>query len=386
MTEIEAKAILALRPYFSPDPIVFDVGSNKGEWSDVLVKNVKEMHLFEANARLLIYTMVKYDSLKNVTYVDRAVTDKTNQEIEFFYFTNENNGLSSIYDNPGWDYLPKQKKKVNTTSLDQYWLYSQVIDLVKIDVEGAEVDVLKGSERLLKSKQIKFIQIEHSDHYHLSGHVFQDAVDYVRGFGYEVYHFTGDGFEKYTGQQAENFYIMAEFTQDWNGEFKKNTQGLKFDFALEIGSFEGLTSTYICNNLLNKDGRLICIDPLTEEYLPGHEDNAMFTGQFDRFTRNTKGYPIELIRKRSLEAFTGGFMDYRFDFIYVDGDHTRDGVYLDGMNAFHLCKVGGHILFDDYLYRQETKEGIDRVLKERSNLYTLVSSGYQIMIKKLREC
>jgi predicted O-methyltransferase YrrM len=107
----------------------------------------------------------------------------------------------------------------------------------------------------------------------------------------------------------------------------------------------------------------------------------MFVGQYERFTRNTRNYPIELIRKKSIDAFDE-LKDYRFDFVYVDGDHTRDGVFIDGANAFRLTKVGGYILFDDYLYRPETKEGIDSFLNDHRGKYIEKVRGYQIMIQK----
>lgn len=99
LNPLERKAALALKPYFSKAPIVFDVGSNKGFWADILIHNVAEMHLFEPNERLLTYTMVKYDYLKNVFYNDVAVSDTVGSTL-FTVFYNENNGLSNIIQNP----------------------------------------------------------------------------------------------------------------------------------------------------------------------------------------------------------------------------------------------------------------------------------------------
>jgi FkbM family methyltransferase len=368
----EKESVLELFPFFSKRPIVFDVGSNKGQWADIFVHNVAEIHLFEPNEFLLHYTMMKYDYTKNVTYNNTAVSDHEGVTV-FTYFTNENNGLSNIINNPKWDYLPWKKKAVNTITLNTYWKgRKETIDFLKIDIEGAEFMALTGADELLKDKRIKFIQLENADHINVTGKSFQDVKEYLKSFGYIP---IGD-------TESENVIFMQEgFTQDWNGEFKKNTQGLKFDFALEIGCFEGLTSRYICDNLLNPGGRVICVDPLTDEYLPGHKDNEMFVGQYERFTRNTRGYPIELIRKQSKEAYYQ-LEDYRFDFVYVDGDHTRDAVFIDGCNAFRLTKIGGHILFDDYEWRQETKDGINNFLNSHQGKYITKVRGYQILIQK----
>jgi FkbM family methyltransferase len=395
ISDNETKAVLELRSQMSSDPIVFDVGSNKGGWADILIKNVKEMHLFEPNERLLTYTMVKYDYLKNVVYNPVAVSDKEGEAL-FTVFYNENNGLSNIIQNPKWNYLPGELDKVDTISLDEYWRLNfwdqgTTIDFVKIDVEGAEMLVLKGAKNLLGSKRIKFVQIEYSEHYQVTGITFKDIIKYLESFGYKGYAYD-NGFSAIDSEtfvedgRLENFWFMVEFTQDWNSEFKKNTQGIKVETALEIGCFEGLTTNYICDNLLTENGRVICIDPLTDEYLPGHKDNAMFVGQYDRFIRNTAGRPVQLIRQKSLDAFPG-LKDLRFGLIYIDGDHTEQGVFQDAVLYWNLLldsprNAGGYMLFDDYGQSAETAKGIDRFLETQKGNYDLLIKDYQVLIRR----
>lgn len=379
LNSLEAKAARLLFPYFT-EGIIFDVGSNKGFWADILIHNVKEMHLFEPNERLLTYTRVKYDYLTNVTYNEVAVSHQ-NDYSTFTVFYNENNGLSNLFQNPKWDDLPGTVTKVDTITLDSYW--DKKVDMIKIDVEGADLLVLFGMEQLLTEKKVKFIQIENGDHIKLSGYTFQDAIDYMKALGYNCYDFDGEKFIQVTEPtKSENLYfIIDSFTQDWNGEFIKNTQGIKANLALEIGCFEGLTTRYICDNILNEGGRIICVDPLTDEYLPGHKDNAMFKGQYDRFIRNIRGYPVELIRKTSKHAYND-IKDYRFDFIYIDGDHSEQEVYEDGVMALRLAQLYGWILFDDYEWRDETKRGIDKFISNHEKYLQVRERGYQIKIQK----
>lgn len=387
--ELERKAVLQLRPYMGENPIVFDVGSNKGFWADILIENVSEMHLFEPNEMLLTYTKVKYDYLRNVHYNDLAVFSD-NQNREFHYLTDEHNGLSSVFQIAEWEDLPMKHKQVHCVTLDEYCKTHKIeqIDFLKIDVEGADCDVILGAKNLLKDHKIRFIQIEDSEHYKYSGHTFKEIIDFVFIFGYELFHFNGAGFVRYDNQQAENFYIMEQnFSEGWNKEFIKNTQGLKIQTALEIGAFEGLTTNYICDNLLKEDGRIICIDPLTDEYLPGHKDNPMFKGQYERFLRNTAGRPVELIRKKSIDAFEQ-LKDLRFGLIYIDGDHTEDAVFQDAVMYWNLLLdtprgEGGYMLFDDYGQSAETKAGIDRFLETQQGNYLMLVKDYQVLIRRL---
>ena len=395
LSKTEIGAAKFLRPYLSKDPVIVDVGSNKGEWAEILASSCKEVHLFEPNEVLLHYSMVKFEGLTNIHYYNYALFSKSG-EMDFFYFTNTNNGLSSVFKNQIWiDMgLPMKFGKVNTHPLDSIF-DGQMIDLLKIDVEGADYDVLKGAESLLKRKLIKFIQIEHSDHLRLSGHTWNDVLTLVRKYGYEVYDFNGGFIKAEEPFTQENYYIMAEITQNWNSEFIKNTEQLKksLEFVLEIGCFEGLTTRYICDELLKPGGRMIAIDPLTDEYLTTGDEQAkainsecegMFTGQYGRFIRNTQDYPVELLRMTSREALTKkGFIHYRFDLIYVDGDHRSQEVYNDGLIAFEICRKGGWILFDDYGWRQDTADGIEKFLSEYRDYIEVIVRGYQILVQKL---
>lgn len=393
ISDNEAKAVLELRNHFSPDPIVFDVGSNKGAWADILINNVAEMHLFEPNHRLLTYTQVKYDNLKNVHYNEVAVSDKVGKT-NFTVFYNENNGLSNIIKNPKWDYLPWIHQEVETFTLDYYFgSYHHPIDFLKIDVEGAEMLVLKGAKGILSSHMVNYIQVEYSEHYQVIGVTFVDVINYMASFGYQCYSFDG-GFNRVHADsfiedyRLENFWFMLEYTQDWNSEFKKNTKLIgKVETVLEIGCFEGLTTNYICDNLLAEGGRVICIDPLTDEYLPGHKDNDMFVGQYERFMRNTAGRPVELIRGKSQEVHHK-VKNLRFGLIYIDGDHTENGVFMDAVMYWnqlldHPKGEGGYMLFDDYGQSEETKRGIDRFLETQKGNFDLLVMDYQVLIRRL---
>jgi predicted O-methyltransferase YrrM len=196
------------------------------------------------------------------------------------------------------------------------------------------------------------------------------------------------------------------YTRNWNQEFVNNTNQIKLKnqkLCLEIGSFEGLTSNYIVDNILSDDGKLICIDPLTDTYLVEnlsendieHNNNGWkyFNGQYDRFIENTKNNleskKIELYRELSSEALPKLKEKYKdkFDFIYIDGDHRDFAVYFDAVNSFEICKPNGYILFDDYLWEDYsnhkiTKDGIDRFINEYRDKLDVVINAYQVMIRK----
>lgn len=179
------------------------------------------------------------------------------------------------------------------------------------------------------------------------------------------------------------------YTQLWNMEFQKNTAFIdrkSLVNVLEIGSFEGLTSNYIVDNLLNNDGKLICIDPLADDY-ELDSDNGLFNGQYNRFIENTdyNKERIQLIREPSKSALPT-LRDNFFDLVFIDGHHAQPECFLDGTEAFRICKDFGFILWDDFLWghTKPVKAAVEDVLKQNTN-YRLLLKLNQVLIQKLPE-
>ncbi len=358
----EAKAINELMPYFNRHSVVYDIGSNKGNWSDLVVHNVSELHLFEPNERLLTYTMVKYDYLKNVTYNPLAVSNYRGF-VDFMYFVNENNGLSNILDNQKFIYLPVNYKKVQAIPLDDY--IKSDVDFIKIDVEGAEWLVFNGMKIALRKHQIRFIQFEYGEHWQLLNKSLNNVIDYLHQFGYSVWRYLPEGFRKITSYDddwaLQNFYAFRDFQQDWNTDFITNTKVLKnkIRFALHIGAGDGLVAKYICDNLLNKeyDSRLIAVDPVKN----------------DLFPRNTSTKKVQYINKSSGQCWDE-FFHYRFDFVVIEGDDD----FSDGVRSWQVMRDS-----DSYMLFMRNSEGAKRFLETQEGNYQLITKDKQILIRRI---
>jgi len=176
----EKEAVLSLAPYFSKDRIIVDAGSNKGDWSDFIIHNVDEAHLFEPNIKLLHYSEIRFCHLKGVKYHQTALLNKED-EADFYCLDNENNGMSTLVYHDDWQEFDVYIKTVYTNKLDNYDI--DHIDFLKIDVEGVEDKVLRGCEQLLKEGKIKFIQFEF-------GHTnIKSLLDFTSQYGYHLYTF-----------------------------------------------------------------------------------------------------------------------------------------------------------------------------------------------------
>lgn len=74
------------------------------------------------------------------------------------------------------------------------------------------------------------------------------------------------------------------------------------------------------------------------------------------------------------------------DFMHIDGDHTRQGVYNDMVLALKQIKAGGYILIDDIDYIPEVSEGVNDFIllhkKEIEHIYLPSFRGEMLMRKR----
>lgn len=124
--------------------------------------------------------------------------------------------------------------------------------------------------------------------------------------------------------------------------------------AVEIGSYIGASSLMIALGL-GRDSRLICIDTW--------QNDAMTEGNWDSFEvfkKNTHkvGHKIDPWRMTSVEA--GKIFNEKIDFVFIDGDHSYEGVKQDVDLWLPRLKSGGIIALHDI----EWAEGVKRVLVE----------------------
>jgi FkbM family methyltransferase len=401
----EIKLVSGLFTFLSEKPVIFDIGSNKGDWSDIMLKEYGDectIYMFEPNPKLLSYTEIKYEYKKNIIFNELAAY-QYNGEYDFYYFENFNNELSSLLKQDWWEAeLPMKTKKVQTIRIDKYCKEKGIdfIDYLKIDCEGADYDVLLGCAEMINKDKIRFIQIEYGGHYKLKGRKFERIISMVNDLGYKVYSYDEktDNYNEvsrgtfHEDYHYENYIITKEeihnYSMDggWLMAFRESVKDLpKFNFVMEVGSYEGLTAKYMCENMIEDGGRMIVVDPLKDYYTKEDDHNAYpyFKQQYQRWKRNTRGLPIELFRDDSRSVLPR-FSAFRFSFIFVDGNHEEDVVYIDLVNCFPILKKDGFLLIDDYnIYTVETKRGIDKFLKEYDGRYDIVKEGYQLLIKKI---
>jgi len=165
---------------------------------------------------------------------------------------------------------------------------------------------------------------------------------------------------------------------------------------LEIGSFEGRSTVWTVENMMEDGGEIYCIDTWegSEEHVKGELDGAE-----DRFHQNisvlrTK-FPNRAVvsfKSTSVEALAGLLTHKKqFDFIYIDGSHVAKDVLTDACMAWPLLKKDGIMAFDDYLWKvngftinQRPKIAIDAFVNIFENEIAMAHNGYQLIVRKTK--
>jgi len=187
------------------------------------------------------------------------------------------------------------------------------------------------------------------------------------------------------------------FTADWfTSRIPAFTEWLK-DYrnkpcnALEIGCYEGRSTLWFLENILtHKDSMLTVIDTFE-----GGEEHSkeQIEGLYERFLHNIEPYKdkIDIYKADSFNTLNQLLLQQKkFDFIYVDGSHKAEDVYLDAKFSWELLKPNGIMIFDDYEWKEQEdrpKEGIDKFLFEVWEDILVVNKGYVVfVIKKEAQC
>ncbi len=156
------------KPEFHPNPgnVVFDIGANTGMYSLIvgrMTNNQAFVHSFEplpeSFEQLKMHLLL--NQINHIT-INRVACGDFNGEIDLFKIFN--NTQSTINEQFVKGVNEKTSFKAKCITLDNYIQQHSIskIDLIKIDVEGSELNILRGAKNTLKIT-IKIIMEYHTN-------------------------------------------------------------------------------------------------------------------------------------------------------------------------------------------------------------------------------
>ncbi|TSC93066.1 MAG: SAM dependent methyltransferase [Candidatus Berkelbacteria bacterium Licking1014_7] len=138
---------------------VIDIGANLGYYvlqeaklvgqtgTIYAIEPVKENFLF-------LQKNINYNKLNNVRSFQLALGDKNkNGEINI----SQKRNWSNVKQNLSKDFKLIKKQSVRMRALDSFIKGKKMPDIIRMDVEGYEIEIIHGMERILKQKKLKIV-------------------------------------------------------------------------------------------------------------------------------------------------------------------------------------------------------------------------------------
>ena len=142
---------------FNPNDIFIDIGANVGNALIYLSQYQKEIHYigFEPSPNEHRCLLKNIKNFNGKTTIFNIALSNINDE-EIFFYLSPSWGDSSLIEPPKYD----SKIKIKTNRLDKL-LIDRKIKFVKLEAEGAEIEILEGMKDILKN--IEYISVNMGD-------------------------------------------------------------------------------------------------------------------------------------------------------------------------------------------------------------------------------
>lgn len=195
-----------LKTIYNFEPkVIYDIGSCVLHWYNIahIIWPEAEIWCFEGNEECKVI----YDE-KGINYNIGLLSDEDNKEVKYYY-CNEHPGGNSYYQEIGSinsknDFINYKVKY--TSKLDTVCENKKIPppDLVKIDVQGAEMDVIKGGiNNILKTKHL-IVEMQHTE-YNKGAPKVDITKPFIESLGFKCIK------EKITGSKYDDDYAFFRF-------------------------------------------------------------------------------------------------------------------------------------------------------------------------------
>ena len=209
--------------------------------------------------------------------------------------------------------------------------------------------------------------------------------------------------ESQTHKFIEILFNNPEPMLNWTNDVPKGTKAPFMDSLkllpinsklLEIGTYSGTGIVEMLKIVPNSTATVIDLweDYYEYDQVINKQTNVNNSASIEKEFYNNIGHfrdRIRVLKGKSHDKLLELLMKHEsFNFIYVDASHQSLDVYLDSMLAWKLLKIGGIIVFDDYLFNKgdilnSPYEAIEKFKKNYIDDIVILHQDYRVYLKKI---
>jgi FkbM family methyltransferase len=157
---------------------VLDIGAHKGTWITEFKKhypNIKFV-MIEANEDHIS------DLIKIGPYIT-ALVGKEDKEVDYYVCDDKqnNHGNGMYKENTN---VPFKTVKKQCVTLDSLFSFNQMFDLIKMDVQGAELDIIQGSPGFIHNAKYLWVELQ-PHNYNIGAPSAGQVIGYLHQIGFE---------------------------------------------------------------------------------------------------------------------------------------------------------------------------------------------------------
>jgi len=185
----EPETILFIKQRIKESGKLLDVGANIGAICAPLGMLRRDIHIVSLEASPWVFEYLRQNisanQLTNLELINKAISSEKGKIVEFFSPKDKfgKGSLAPIF--------TSEAEKIETTTIDELAASEgNIIDFIKIDVEGFEASAFRGGSKFLSSPQAPDILFEFVDWAEeLAGEKIGSSQGVLMDYGYDLYTF-----------------------------------------------------------------------------------------------------------------------------------------------------------------------------------------------------
>lgn len=202
-----------------PDCVrAIDIGTNIGIYSYAFSKFCKKVESFEPVVQCTEMLRAYAEKRGNVTVHNVGLSNRSGSAILYVPFIRDtviqNVGLASVNDPGG----RRETMSITIERLDNYAFTD--VGIVKVDVEGHELEVLQGAaETILREKPLLLVEVEQR---HLKGRTMEEIFSFILSLGYEGGYYSEGRFcslDSFSYKKHQKSFLPDVYSREYINNF-----------------------------------------------------------------------------------------------------------------------------------------------------------------------